>query len=279
MVSTLEREPVVESAEPVILRKLKRDLKVASQTLNERQARYLVDIYYQQQRNRITAMNMFRTMLEAGEPHEMVGFVWEQQTTVESQIKSALDSWSASKPLGQWARRQKGVGPVLAAGLLSNIDLNGKNSVGQIWSFAGLNPTQVWNKGEKRPWNARLKVVCWKLGESFVKVSGAEDAFYGQLYRRRKEYEATKNANHDYADQAAQVLATKKIGKDTDAYKHYSSGFLPPAHIHARACRWTVKMFLSHYFEVGYTMLHGVKPPSAYVFAHLQHTDYIPPPD
>ena len=60
------------------------------------------------------------------------------------------------------------------------------------------------------------------------------------------------NEEGKFADQAANILETKNIGKDTVAYKSYSQGKLPKAHITARAMRWTEKIFLSHLFEEMY---------------------------
>ena len=55
-----------------------------------------------------------------------------------------------------------------------------------------------------------------------------------------------RNDHGDYAERAALILTQKKFDKKTDAYKAYSSGNLPPAHIHAMARRYAVKLFLSH---------------------------------
>ena len=57
---------------------------------------------------------------------------------------------------------------------------------------------------------------------------------------------------------------TKKIGKDTDAIKSYRVGKLPPAHIHARAKRYAVKLFLAHFHETGYRLHYGTEPPAPY---------------
>ncbi len=131
----------------------------------------------------------------------------------------------------------------------------------------------------KRPWNAKLKVLCWKIGESFVKTSNKPESFYGRLYRERKEYETRKNEAGEYAEQAARILKTKKIGRDTVAYSYYAKGMLPPGHIHARAKRWAVKLFLSHYHEAAYFLEHGVLPPNPYPLVHLGHVHYIAPPN
>jgi hypothetical protein len=59
-------------------------------------------------------------------------------------------------------------------------------------------------------------------------------------------------------------LAKFNIGKTTDAYKAYSTGKLPPAHLHARAKRYAVKLFLSHLHEVWFKDEFGVMPPAPY---------------
>lgn len=255
---------------------LKRDLKAAATTLSEKEARFLVDFYYQMQDYRISTGNQVRSM--ADEPHGTIAFFGGQMDTLERQIRSVLDTWSRSSELGQWARRQKGIGPVITAGLLAHIDIRKAPTAGHIWRFAGLDPTVTWDKGQKRPWNASLKVICWKIGESVVKVSGSDDAFYGQLYKQRKELELERNEAGAFADQAAHVLATKKIGKDTEAYKQYSAGKLPPAHLHARAKRYSVKLFLAHFWEVGYRLTFGCEPPLPYPVAHLNHAHHIKAP-
>ena len=117
-------------------------------------------------------------------------------------------------------------------------------------------PTQEWLPKAKRPWNAALKTLCWKIGESFVKVSGNPGDFYGKLYAQRKLIEEQRNAAGAFAGQAAAKLKKFKIDKTTIAYQHYAAGKLPPAHIHARAKRWAVKP------SGPTTMSHGSSPPA-----------------
>ena len=129
-----------------------------------------------------------------------------------------------------------GVGPVIAAGLLAHIDITRANTAGSIWRFAGLDPTSEWKKGTKRPHNAALKTLCWKLGESFVKISGKEDSVYGKLYKERKAEESAKNERGEFADQAKQKLEKFKIGKTTDAYKAYSVRNATPSRCFSAIC-------------------------------------------
>lgn len=259
--------------------RLTRDQRKAAADLSDQEARYLVDTYYIVQEDRKRADNQVRAMKESGEPVALIVWLAEQHRSLENQIKGALDKYSANHPVGEWLRSVKGIGPVIAAGLLAHIDIAKAPTVGHIYSFAGLTEHQVWAKGQKRPWNADLKTLCWKAGESFVKVSGDEEAVYGQLYAQRKAKEQARNEAGEYADQAARILKAKNFGKTTDAYKHYSEGKLPPAHIHARAKRWAVKIFLSHLHEVWYEKHYGEPLPARfqYPFAILGHAHKIKP--
>lgn len=316
--------------------RLSKDLAKASATLSRNEARYLVDTYYSMQEERKRADNQVRALKTSGEPHEVLSWLGDNSRDMEAQIKRALDYYSISDPVGEWARGIVGVGPVIAAGLLAHIDIEKAPTAGHIWRYAGLDPTREWlsraaadamvkevreqygytdltdvahevarriNVDElnflrqctvdregasvpltptkiaataaRRPWNAALKVLVWKLGESFVKVSGKEDAFYGQLYKQRKAYEQAKNERHEYADQAANKLARYNIGKDTEAYKAYIQGQLPAAHIHQRAARYAVKIFLSHWHEVAYREHYGTEPPVPFALSHLNHAHRI----
>jgi len=130
----------------------------------------------------------------------------------------------------------------------------------------------------KRPWNAALKTLCWKASQSFVKVHNSEKDFYGHLYAQRKQVEIAANDAGQYADQAAMKLEKYRIGQDTEAFKWYSIGKLPPAHIEARACRWTVKLFLSHWHRVAFECEFGRVPPPPYILTLPGHAHPIEPP-
>ena len=257
------------------IRKLSNDLKKAAKSLSEQEVRYLVDTYYQIQEYRKATANQCRIMDESTEPHDVLSWFLGNAETLEGQIKKALEYYTDSHPVGMWLKGITGIGPIIAAGLLAHIDIHKAPTAGHIWSFAGLNPNQKWEKGQKRPWNARLKTLCWKIGESFVKVSNNPKDIYGKIYRQRKEKEIVNNSRLAFKDQAVEKLRTKKIGKDTEAYKWYSEGKLPPAHINERAKRYAVKIFLSHLQEFWYKQEFGVDPPAPYPIAILGHAHKI----
>jgi hypothetical protein len=287
--------------------RLTKDLLDASRTLSDIEARFLVDAYYAMQEQRIGWAGRVRSLRESGEPIAIGDWLQDQGEILEQQVKRALDRYSAAHPVGVWARSICGVGPVIAAGLFAHIDITRAKTVGDIWAFAGLSTKWTpdgtykgWQKGTKRPWNASLKSLCaFKLGESFVKVQGRDSDFYGKLFAGRKAEEWKRNLAGELAEQAIDTKA--KFAKTTDAYKWRDAQFsgavlnaspvkgipaedgnglamLPPAAIHARARRWTVKLFLSHLHQVWYFYEHGVAPPAPYVFAVLGHKDWIDPP-
>jgi len=260
----------------VIEKRGRRDLKEASESLSKQEVRYLVDTYYMMQEDRIRAAAQIRAMSETGEPHSVLEWLLEQSQILEDQIKLALDVYTMFDPVGKWSRSIKGIGPVISAGLLAHIDITRAPTVGHIWRYAGLDPTVKWGKGQKRPWNARLKVLCYKIGESFVKVKN-RGSFYGEVYAERKALEQQRNEALEFKDQAEQALQEKNYGKDTDAYKWYKKGMLPPARIHARARRYAVKLFLSHWHHIAYLNHYGEEPPLPYPIAIQGHAHYISP--
>lgn len=257
--------------------KLSKDIKNAAKILTEKEARYLVDTYYQIQENRKGTANQCRSMDEAGEPHDVLAWLLQNDETLENQIKKALDIYTDNAPIGIWLKGITGIGPVIAAGLLAHIDITKCPTAGHIWSFAGLNPERKWEKGQKRPWNAELKCLCWKIGQSFVKVCNNPKSLYGRLYTERKAYEQKNNEAGMYAEQARGILASKKIGKDTEAHKWYSQGRLPPAHIQQRAERYAVKIFLSHLHAKWYELHYGEPAPKPFAIAMLGHAHTIKP--
>lgn len=251
-----------------------KDLRAAAKVLTVGEARYLVDLYYQVQEFRKATGNQIRS-LGKDEPGALIQGIFGSLEKVEGRIKKGLDYYTDTQPMGQWGKEIVGIGPVIAAGLLANIDLTKCRTAGSIWRFAGLDPTQTWEKGQKRPWNASLKRLCWLIGESFVKVSGNPKSMYGHLYLQRKAIEQQKNEGFEFKDQAEAKLKKFKIGKDTDAYKAYSVGKLPAAHVHERAKRWAVKVFLCHYFEEGCRRVLGHEPPTIYSIAMLGHVHHL----
>lgn len=260
------------------LQKLARDIKQASLTLSLEEIGFLVKQYYTMQENRIAAAAQVRELVKEDKPHEILDWLAKSHETLENQVKGVLDRWTDKDPLSSRVKQVCGIGPVISAGLAALFDVTDRPTAGHFWRFAGLDPTQKWEKGKKRPWCADAKRLLWIASSCFVKVSGLESDVYGKIYLKRKAEEEVKNALGEYTLQAATKLEKFKIGKDTKAYEFYSKGQLPPGHLHARAMRYTAKLFLSHYHHVAYEIKYGTPPPKPFAIAILGHGHYIPPP-
>jgi hypothetical protein len=300
--------------EPV--KRMSRDMRAAAATLGDDEARHLVDAYYTQQEDRKRAGGQQRALDASGEPHSVINWLFAQSNILEKQIKAALDVYTEHHVMGSWMRQIHGIGPVISAGLLAHIYMGewcivcrGHNAeqckkrqddkklklaahdyrpvfscptVGHIWAFAGwaADGQKKWVKGGKRPFNARLKVLCWKAGQSFMKFSNDEQCFYGHVYREYKAKKTAQNESGGYKARAAQLVkeASPKY-KLTDAYKlHNMEGKLSPGHIDNMARRYAVKLFLAHLHGEWYERVTGEAPPKPYPIAHLGHAHFTPSP-
>jgi hypothetical protein len=230
-----------------LITKIVRTLQLKTHEIGE-----MVELYYDSQHIRIQHANKERTE----PPSELAEWLEFWTHAGETVIQGALKRWveSDDSPAeAKWAYDQIGIGPVLASGLAAHIDVTKADSISAVWKFAGQAPgfdRKV--KGTKLPYNARLKTLCWKLGESFVKVSGKEGAIYGRLYAEFKAEEIRRNEAGLYKEAAARELAAKKFkAEDSVTKKRLKEGKLSDAHLHARAKRRAVKIFLAHYYMEG----------------------------
>lgn len=139
----------------------------------------------------------------------------------------------------------KGLGPMLSARVVSMIDITLVAHVSALWKWAGYavvdGKADARRKGEKITYNPRLKKTVYLVGDSFIKSRSP----YRDIYDRAKE----------------------KYEHDPDLNK---------MHIHRRAARKMVKLWLSHLWQV-WRELEGLSVESAYVHQHMQHTTIITP--
>ena len=250
----------------------------ASRDLALTDVRFATDLYYQIQEYRKATANQKRESESAQEPGSLIDWTLDSMGTIEKSIKASLSKFSDGSEVGRWATSLTGIGPVLSAGLLAHIDIERAPTAGHIWSFAGLDPSKRWEKGKKRPWNARLKTLCWKIGDSFVKFSNHEECFYGHFYRERKAIEVSRNESDEYAE-IARLTLEERTFKNKAVRAVYEGGKLPDGRIDLRARRWAVKLFLAHWHHVAYEVWRGEPPPRPYVLAQQGHAHYIAPPN
>lgn len=263
----------------IAIKKLTKDVKLAAKKLGKHEVRFLVDLYYQMQHLRITTANQVRTLTNNKEPNALLNHFLEQFTTLENAIRNALLAYVQSTVVGRWLISLVGIGPVISSGLIAHIDIEKAPTVGNLWRFAGMDPTVVWEKGKKRPWNQKLKKLAYFSGESFIKFRNHKDDFYGKLYAERKHLEEEKNEAGLFLETAQKILESGLFKKDTDAKMAYEAGRLPQAQIHARARRYAAKIFLSHVHQVMYEDHYKVPAPKPYAIDILGHVHIILPPN
>jgi hypothetical protein len=265
----------IEVADP--LPELTNDLKAAARQIGRNEVVVLVAMYYMQQKQRVRLTNQTTAFTKIDQPHDLVEAFSKAMAVTERRIARVLDIWSSEQLICRWARSIKGIGPILSAGLAAHIDITRAPTAGQVWRFAGLDPSVKWLPKTKRPWNAELKTLCWKVGDSFVKVHNNPGDYYGHIYAQRKAQEIARNDAGEFREHALQRVGS--VGKDTEAYKAYAVGKMPPGEVDARAKRVAVKLFLSHWHHVAFVLEYGKEPPRPWVLAHGGHVDYIPPPN
>lgn len=257
---------------------LAKDVRALAVKFDSNSVRELVSIYYRIQDDRIALAAQARELQKTGSPHELVEYLSDQLGYMETSLKKPLENFAQSYEVGRWALSQYGIGPIITAGLISHIDITKAPTAGSIWRYAGIDPTAKWEKGEKRPWNAELKTLTWKIGQSFMKFSNKDQCFYGKLYRQDKERRIQLNESGAYAERSKDILASKnwRKNKSSDTLRE---GKLPAAQIDAQARRFAAKIFLSHFHAVWFETHYNKKAPTPYTIAHLDHVHEIQIPN
>lgn len=253
--------------------------------------RRLVDIYYDVQDVRIRTSNRLRQFpikSKIAYPKELL--------EIEKRVKSEIEFNLSSVPIyTQWLQKVRGIGPCLGGGLIATVmvrfgmkdSLEGCNeietryalktkdkkfrvpeirgisafaNVSKLWKFCGQHVVDGHaprrRRGENINYSPKMKTLCWKIGESFVKVGG----FYRERYEEFRRIE-------DEREYICEVCK-KNHPKATQCIK---------GHRYARAKRKTVKMFLAHLFDTWYR-IEGLTPPKPYAQKFLGHEGYIPAP-
>ncbi|MDE2590038.1 MAG: hypothetical protein KGL95_10290, partial [Patescibacteria group bacterium] len=223
--------------------------------------------------------NAAKALRKLEQETELLEFFENQFYTIEKQLKLILDKNSQNSSLGVYLRTIVGVGPVVAGGLTSFLNIEKAPSPGSFVRFAGFDPTSKWEKGQIRPWNATLKRVVLYAMRSMWLWQNHKSEHYGSLLRMRFDFENQKNENFEFKDQATQNLIKFNYAKDTVSYREYSKGKLPTQHIIARAKRWAAKIFLCHVYEVAYWLRYGIVARRPYSFDLLGHPHIIIPPN
>lgn len=200
------------------------------------------------QRERIRMGNRVAAV-EDGRSHVEIATIERYQARfadLENEVTCEIAQTVKEHEMYDWFRRVKGIGPGLAGCLLAHIDIEKANSVSALWKYAGLavndqgvadRPT----KGQKLPYNAELKRICFLIGASFLRA--------GSPYR-------------DEYDEAKEFYRRTKLDWTLK-------------HVDNAARRKMVKLFLSHLWAEWRTR-RGLPVREPYAMQILNHDGYKP---
>ncbi len=261
--------------------------------------RNLVDIFYDFQDQRIqTQLRIGSTKRQHSLSEDDLSIygittVFENALSFEKDIEKIIKNQLKNHALyTQYLIKITGIGHMLSAGLIAYIDdIEKFDHVSSLWQYCGYGmnrfcpqckkPTYV-NKeydtgkkvkklqplercsvcdtetvaiiqkrisGYQSNWNDRLKVLAWKAGTSFVKQS-AKRSGYRKLYDKIKKEEIK--------------LHPKPI-------KENSKTLFNPGHLHNRAMRKVVKIFLAHLWQT-WRRQQGLEATEPYAKQLLHHS-------
>lgn len=175
---------------------------------------------------------------------------------MESAYKVMMDEYLKSEPLWwRWIENIRGISTILGANLIKNFGYCERfEYISSLWKYCGLHvvdgkaPKRT--KGVKIDYNPAMRTLCWKIGDSFIKMRTIP---YRGIYDGEK----------------ARQLKLMENGTDN----------APKSKLHAdlRSRRKMVKIFLSHYWQVGRT-LKGLQLTRPYSEEKMGHRHMIPPP-
>lgn len=171
----------------------------------------------------------------------------ERFEKLEDEVKAEIAEAVEDHEMWPWLCRVKGIGPGLAGCLLAHIDIEKANSQSALWKYAGqavndnTHMAQRPTKGEKLPYNAELKKICYLISTSFLRA--------GSPYRREYD-EAKEHYQRKYPDWT-------------------------PGHVDMAARRKMIKLFLSHFWEA-WREQRGLPTRPPYAMQVLNHDGYKP---
>lgn len=206
---------------------------------------------------RISSIEKGKSNLDAQIEREMM-----EQMNLEAMLKLAKKTMigygQAVGPVWDWLTGIRGLGEGgLAAQLLAQIDDIGKfETISKLWRFAGWavidGKIDRCAKGEKAHYNRRLKSIAWQCVDQFIKqqTPGYVELYYEEKARQRRLYPEKIKVNGKWK---------------------YNDG-----HLHYRAMRKVVKIFLQHLWVV-WREAEGLPVSEPYVQALMGHTNIVPP--
>lgn len=230
--------------------------------------RQLLEIYYDVQEVRIRTFNRLR---QVGKVEDVNA---KRLKTLEKEIRDYI--FREIKYLAVYQKFLsliKGIGPILAGGLLSYFNPYEAEHASSFWRYAGLHvvngkaPRR--ERGKKISYNPKAKVLCWKISDSFIKQ---RTPFYRDIYDKAKNRENEKLGNplENPENCPHYKECLQKLKKRAQKLGRERKPTPCRLHIHYRAMRKMVKRFLAD-FWAAWRRLEGLTVTEPYATAILGH--------
>ncbi|MCJ7424964.1 hypothetical protein MUP01_11970 [Candidatus Bathyarchaeota archaeon] len=197
---------------------------------------------------------------------------------LEKQIRDHIkDEVEPLAIVRDYLRNVKGIGPILAGGLVSFFDPYKAPHPSSFWKYAGLHvvegeaPKRV--KGAKLGFNPRARVLCWKIADSFIKQ---RTPLYRPYYDVVKVEEAAKFGVLDpdesvHPERCPKYLQCLKRMQGRAQRTNTKAKACPCLkHIDYRARRKMVKLFIADFWAV-WRKMEGLPPSEPYSVRILGH--------
>lgn len=182
--------------------------------------------------------------------HERRMDIYELELDIEKRITEIIKQ----HPLWlNFLQHIKGVGPIIAAVIITEFDINKAPMVSNLVSFAGLAPGKDRKeKGKKCPYNQFLRSkLCGVLGSSFLKAKSVP--YSGYYYDTKMRLE---NSDAEIVERLRKEdRAKKKYKGKTERTVKWRDAY--PDHRHKAAIRKMIKRFLTDLY-VAWRTLEGL---------------------
>ena len=189
----------------------------------------------------------------------------------EDFVDGRVSYFIQSHPAYPWFSEVKGVGRENIAKVVALIDIQKANTISSLWKFAGLSvengvAPKRHKGGGRLEYNSQLRSMCWRLGLSLLR---AKAKFYDYYLKEKDKY------YQKYENQGIKIVPATSLPKK-DGKRYEPEGMIAQGHVHNRAMRKMVKLFLACLWLV-WREAEGLPVTKPYAIERLGHNSYIGP--
>ena len=189
---------------------LSKELRQSTVSIGKRDARYLTDTFYQIQKIRIGLENQVRSVNQnkdgEGNP-SIMEYAALSLAVLEKSIASAFETFVESRPETKWMTDIKGIGPTIATVLYAYFNVDGVESAGNFWSYAGLN-------NNNNPWLGKEKAA--QIVNELYKIRSIKSRGFKSVIKDLVKQGVITN---DTINAIVNSISSKKINYDEIAVK------------------------------------------------------------